>query len=256
MKTVQPGQRVFIFGPHASAFFRSSNEMIAPVPAGLDSVLAVASRMAGVACTAVVLADTACSPWVVVFGLGMVGNLAAQAFRILGCRVIAVDPNAERRALAERCGLAVTLDGDGDVIETIRAMTGGAGPAISVDATGLSAVIVQAAKVCATSGEVILLGTPRISCPGDLTPFLADIHYRYLTVRGALEWGLPQLPTPGSRHSLFSKQQMIFDWMLRGDMQLAPLVSHRLPAAQIRDAYEGLLNTPGSYTGVVLDWRM
>lgn len=255
VQSARPGQRVFTFGPHASSFLYAGADMVAPVPDGLDPVLAVASRMAGVACTSVVLADTACSPWVVVFGLGMVGNLAAQAFRILGCRVIAVDPNPARRALAERCGLATTLAGDGDVVAQLRAMTGGAGPRIAVDATGLSAVIVNAVAACASCGEVILLGTPRTACPGDLTPLLADIHYRYITLRGALEWNLPHMPTPGNRHSLYAKQLMIFDWMQRGEMRLQPLVSHVLPAARVRDGYEGLLADPASYTGVVLDWR-
>ena len=255
VKSAQPGQRVFTFGPHASSFLYSGSDMVAPVPVGLDPVPAVASRMAGVACTSVILADTACSPWVAVFGLGMVGNLAAQACRILGCRVIAIDPNAERRAVAERCGLVTTISGEGDVVATLRVMTGGAGPAIVVDATGLSAVIVQAARACAATGEVILLGSPRTACPGDLTPLLSDIHLRYLTVRGALEWNLPHMPTAGNRHSLYSKQMMIFDWMQRGEMRLEPLISQRLPAARIRDAYEGLLGKPGEYTGVVLDWR-
>jgi threonine dehydrogenase-like Zn-dependent dehydrogenase len=211
--------------------------------------------MAGVACTSVLMADTACSPWVAVFGLGMVGNFAAQAFRILGCRVIGIDPNSERRTLAGQCGLTTVIAGGDDVVTNLRTLTGGRGPSIVVDATGLSQVITQAIGACADSGEVILLGTPRSPCPGDITPPLADIHYRNLTLRGALEWNLPHQPTPGLRHSLYSKQAMIFDWMERGELQVKPLVSHVLPPTQIRNGYEGLLNEPGTYTGVVLDWR-
>lgn len=247
------GQRVFTYGKHASVVDYPDSRLLVPVPDGLDPVLAAASRLAGVACTAVVLADTACSPQVAVFGLGMVGNLAAQAFRILGCRVVGIDPNPQRRALAERCGIPTTLSGEGEVAATLRA--GGGGPSVVVDATGLSAVFPQAVRACAAGGEVILLGTPRTPSPGDLTPVLSDIHLRNLTVRGALEWNLPHYPQPGSRHSLFTKQTMIFDWLGRGELHLAELISHRLPAARIADAYEGLLNRPGEFTGVVLDWR-
>lgn len=253
--TAVVGQRVFTFGPHASSFLYPTSDMAVPVPDGLDPVQAVASRLAGVACTSVLLADTACSPWVAVFGLGMVGNLAAQAFRILGCRVIGIDPNPGRRALAGRCGLPTVIAGGDDVVASLHAMTGGLGPTVVVDASGLSHVIAQAVGACASGGEIILLGTPRAACPGDLTPLLADIHYRNLTVRGALEWNLPHLPTPGLRHSLQSKQTMIFDWMRRGELRVGPLISHVLPPERIRDAYEGLLESPGSHTGVVLDWR-
>ena len=55
--------------------------------------------------------------------------------------------------------------------------------------------------------------------------------------------------------SLYEKQQMIFDWISDGRLLVEPLISHRLPPSNIKDAYEGLLNAPGEFTGVVLDWR-
>jgi threonine dehydrogenase-like Zn-dependent dehydrogenase len=58
-----------------------------------------------------------------------------------------------------------------------------------------------------------------------------------------------------NQESQFSKQQMIFDWIHRGELKVDPLISHRLKPEQIKEAYEGLLNEPGIYTGVLLDWR-
>ena len=87
------GQRVFTFGPHGSAHISSAQELIVPVPEGLSSAHAAASRMAGVAITAIHLADKRPNRWVAVYGLGMVGNLAAQMFRITGARVIGIDPD-------------------------------------------------------------------------------------------------------------------------------------------------------------------
>ena len=59
----------------------------------------------------------------------------------------------------------------------------------------------------------------------------------------------------GIVRAIASKQQMIFDWMERGELKIEPLISHRLKPEQIQEAYEGLLNQPETYTGVVLDWR-
>lgn len=116
--------------------------------------------------------------------------------------------------------------------------------------------------MCAPSGQFILLGSPRAPQEGNLTALLSDIHLRNISLRGALEWNVPVVQ-PASMWgaplaplmTLVREQQMIFDWMVRGEMLLAPLVSHRLPAARARDAYEGLLRQPEEFIGVVLDWR-
>ena len=74
-------------------------------------------------------------------------------------------------------------------------------------------------------------------------------------MRGALEWMLPMYPTVGRRPSQYTKQRMIFDWMERGELQLEPLISHRLKPEQIKQAYDGLRDNPEIYTGVALEWR-
>ena len=76
-----------------------------------------------------------------------------------------------------------------------------------------------------------------------------------VTVRGALEWSLPIYPDTGNRTSQYSKQQMIFDWVQAGKLHIEPLISHRLPPEEIKQAYEGLLRQTETYTGVALVWQ-
>jgi threonine dehydrogenase-like Zn-dependent dehydrogenase len=212
--------------------------------------------MAGVAMTAPIVADLRGDQSVAIFGLGLVGNLAAQAFHIRGCRVIGVDPVAARRALAERCGIQVTTGGDEESVRAfILAQTDGRGADITVDAVGHSAVVRQALLATASYGQVIILGTPRTPVEGDLTEILADVHLRFITVRGALEWQLPMYPDAGNHISQYSKQQMIFDWIARGLLQVEPLISHRLSPQEIKTGYEGLFRQPETYTGVALIWK-
>ncbi len=249
------GDRAFTYGPHASAFRYDTTRLAVRVPDGLDPAIAAASRMAGVATTSVIAAEIANDPWVVVYGLGMVGNLAAQAFGILGCRVIGVDPVAERRALAERCGVPYTVGGSpSETQEAIEDITDGALAGITVDAVGHSAVVMQALRATASHGQIVILGSPRVPVEGNLTDLLSEVHLRWITVRGALEWSLPMYPATGGHVSQYSKQQMIFDWLARGKMQLEPLVSHRMAPADIKEAYDGLEHEPNIYTGVLLDW--
>lgn len=250
-----PGDRVFTYGRHASTHRYSQDRLVAPVREAVDPAVVAASRMAGVAMTAIVVGEIGTNPWVVVFGLGLVGNLASQMFRIHGCRVIGVDPVAERRALAQRCGIARTVGGNADEAQAqIQEITNGDLGSITVDAVGHSGVVMQALKATGSHGQIIILGTPRVSVPGDLTDLLSETHLRWITIRGALEWCVPMYPDIGNRTSQWRKQQTIFDWMARGQLHVEPLISHRLKPEQIKQAYEGLLNEPNVYTGVVLDW--
>ena len=172
------------------------------------------------------------------------------------CRVIGVDPVAQRRALAETCGIAWTVGGDPEsAIDEIRKITGGTGANITVDAVGHSAVALQAVRATADHGQHIVLGSPRVPVEGNLTDIFRAIHTRWITMRGALEWCIPMYPAIGQPVSQLSKQQMIFDWIGRSHLQLEPLISHTLKPAQIKQAYEGLLHQPELFTGVLLDWR-
>lgn len=256
VERIAVGDRVFSYGNHASFVRYNQHRLVTPVPKDFDPVLAAASRMAGVAITSIIVSEIRDNPWVAVFGLGPVGNLAAQFFRIRGCRVIGVDPVEHRRKLAEQCGIPVTVGGDAQSAHAqIMEITQGKGANITVDAVGHSAVCMQALKATANYGQLVILGSPRVAVTGDLTELFSDVHLRWITVRGALEWLVPMYPDIGERTSHWSKQAMIFDWITRGELQIAPLISHQLPPAQIKEAYEGLLHQPDTYTGVALLWR-
>jgi threonine dehydrogenase-like Zn-dependent dehydrogenase len=88
----------------------------------------------------VAYADTPEGGTLAVLGLGPVGQFAARIGKHLGRRVIAVEPVAERRALAEKYGIE-TIDPQAvdDVGDALRDMTGGRGPDAVVDAVGMEA---------------------------------------------------------------------------------------------------------------------
>ncbi|MFN8494881.1 MAG: zinc-binding dehydrogenase [Caldilineaceae bacterium] len=256
VKRVKPGDRVFSYGNHASLVRYNQQRLVIPVPADIDPVVAAASRMAGVATTGIIVSEIRDNPWVAIFGLGAVGNLAAQTFHLRGCRVIGVDPVEARRKLAERCGITTTVGGDPAAAhEQIMRLTNGQGAHITVDSVGHSAVVMQALKATASLGQLVILGSPRVAVTGDLTELLSDVHLRWITIRGALEWCVPMYSDVGNRTSQWSKQEMIFDWLRRGELQIEPLISHRLPPEQIKEAYEGLLRQPETFTGVALVWK-
>ena len=250
------GERVFTYARHGSTVVFNQQRLVIGVPEGMEVTLAAATRMAGVAMTSIVVSEIRETPWVAVYGLGMVGNLAAQMFALRGCRVIGVDPVASRRTLAQRCGIEHTVGGSAaEANAAVMELTGGLGADITVDAVGHSGVVMQALGATARFGQLVILGSPRVPVEGNLTELLSDVHLRMITMRGALEWCVPIYPDVGNRTSQFSKQQAIFEWVKAGQLQIEPLISHRLPPEEIKQAYEGLLRQPESYTGVAFVWK-
>jgi len=78
---------------------------------------------------------------VAVWGCGPVGQMAIVSALLLGAeRVIAIDDVPERLRLAAARPAVTTIDlSEGDVFETLKAMTGGRGPDACIDAVGLEA---------------------------------------------------------------------------------------------------------------------
>ncbi|MFD1712918.1 zinc-dependent alcohol dehydrogenase [Amnibacterium flavum] len=73
-----------------------------------------------------------------VLGLGPVGQFASRIGVYRGYRVFAIEPEAERRAMAERHGVQ-TFDLTDDVWDRIRDLTDGRGPDSVIDAVGMEA---------------------------------------------------------------------------------------------------------------------
>ena len=270
---LNPGDRVFTFGKHASHHLanlldpsaiavqsegddrRATSDMVVKIPAGVSSEDAAAARMAGVAITSLRVSTAQAGDWVVVFGLGMVGNLAAQYFTIQGCNVIGVDPMAARRTLAQQVGIEYVVGGDADEIKsTILEITGGHGADTAIDAVGDSLVVDQASQVAAHAGEVIILGSPRAPHDGNLTSLIRPVHWDFVRFKGALEWQFPRYPIRGQRHSTYGNIRTYLDLIRRGKLKIGELISHRFRPDDIKTAYENLLNDKEHYWGVILDW--
>ena len=252
------GQRVYTNGPHATAHRYTTDiqhKPIATVPDGIPLEEAVAARMAMVAISGLDASTPCYIRWVVVIGLGMVGNLAAQLFRLTGAQVIGIDPSEARRKTALACGIPHAIFGtEAEVVAQVRQITDGKMADVSVDAVGHSAICLQALRLTADSGEVVILGTPRVEVVGNLTEIFRTAHIRWVTIKGCLEWNVPTEAALPHQYSQRKKIDAIFAWIADGRLQLRPLITHVLAPAEIKAAYEGLLHKKDEYVGVVLKW--
>lgn len=103
------------------------------------------------------------SDTVLVFGCGMIGlGVVAAAGLERGARVIAVDVDDAKLALARRCGASEVVNtGKSGLTETVLDLTGGAGADVTVEAVGLPRTFQAAVELAAFAGRVVYIGYAR-----------------------------------------------------------------------------------------------
>ena len=97
---------------------------------------------------------------VAILGCGQLGLWMVQAARVAGAaEIFAIEPLAERRALAMRLGATATIDpGAGDPVEQVRDLTRGRGADYTLEAVGSVDSMRQAIDMTLNTGVVVLTG--------------------------------------------------------------------------------------------------
>ena len=247
------GDRICCFGRHASlqrydvTGKRPVDSAFAMVE-GLSAAEGLVACMALIGLSALQMSDFEAGDTVAIFGLGLVGNLAAQLFQLAGTRVIAFDVIRARCRIASEAGIETTLDVPAEgQLAALRDLTRGKGVAIAVDAVGHSSVVQTCVEACASFGQVILLGSPRAQLETDITPMLRAVHHRWLTLRGALEWRLPPYPELGAKHSVASNLALLQGYIRTGRLHARPVITDVVPPTGLQGAYCGLLEEKEPY---------
>jgi len=158
---------------------------------------------------------------VAVVGLGSVGNLFVQLFARAGATVVGVDPIAERRDLARRLGA-----GDAVVPEAaasaVCAGSDGRGADQVLITGGGAAVLPWALSVVRDGGTLHVFAGGE----GDSLPVpLQAIYHREITVTTTYSSSPADLAES-------------FRLVTRGDVTVEPLITHRLPLAELAAGVE------------------
>jgi threonine dehydrogenase-like Zn-dependent dehydrogenase len=97
---------------------------------------------------------------VLVFGCGMIGLGAISGAALLcGARVIAVDVDDAKLALAGKAGAAETINSKTENLhEKLQALTDGDGPGVVIEAVGLPATFRAAVDEVSFAGRVVYIG--------------------------------------------------------------------------------------------------
>ena len=173
---------------------------------------------------------------VAIFGQGPVGLAGTLFARALGGRVIAVDPIAERRALALELGAAEAINPmQVDPIEAIRDLTHGEGADCTFETSGSGAGQNGAVECLRLGGRGVFVGIGH----NDKTLSPSQIIGRQLTLMGSFV-----LPI-----------QMYYEmarFILDHKVPLDALVTHRFPLEKAPEAFT--LFDSGKTGEVIFEW--
>jgi L-iditol 2-dehydrogenase len=160
----------------------------------------------------------------VIIGVGMIGLLAVQAFRVFGCSsVLAVDLEESKLAMAREMGADQTfLATDSELLAKLIAATAGQGPDIAVEVVGAQKSIATAINGVRRGGTVTLIG--------NLAPSV-EIPLQVVVTR--------QLRLQGSCASAGEYRECIA-LMESGAINVGPLISAQAPLSEGADWFNRL----------------
>jgi threonine dehydrogenase-like Zn-dependent dehydrogenase len=185
---------------------------------------------------------------VAVWGCGPVGQFAIQSAWLLGAeRVIAIDDEPERLAMAQSKGRAETLDfDDEEIFEKLKEMTGGRGPDCCIDAVGMEAHGTSPDAVMDRVKTSTLLATDRahalrqaihacrkggtVSVPGVYGGFVDKFPVGQIVSKG--------LTIKSGQTHMHRYMGPLLQRVLAGEIDPSFIITHRLPLEDAPRGYE------------------
>ena len=253
--------RVVSNGKHAELVCVPKN-LCARVPDSVSDESAAFTVLAAIGLQGIRLANPTLGECMVVTGLGLIGLLTVQMLRAQGCRVLGVDLDPARLILARQFGSEVVVNsGTGeDVLAAAQAFSRGRGVdgVIITASTKSNEPVSQAAKMCRKRGRIVLVGVTGLELSR------ADFYAKELSFQVSCSYGPgrydPAYEESGRDYPVgfvrWTEQrnfEAVLDLMASGQIDIAPLISHRFPLERAVDAY-ALLTSGEPSLGILLEY--
>ena len=190
----------------------------------------------------------------ILYGLGLIGQLAARVCRIAGARpVFCVDLSDGRLGLLPDAPTVVPLNPDRDsVVEVVRERTRERMADVVFEVTGAPNLIPREFEAVRRMGRMVILSSPRGETAFDFHDLCNSPSY---TIIGAHNGSHTPVATPGDPWTKARDNELFFDWLAEGDIEVKSLISHRAPWTDAPRMYEMLLADRSRAMGVVLEWE-
>lgn len=239
------GERVVTNGYHAEVV-RVSKNLCVKIPDNVDDESATFAVLGAIGLQGIRLANPTLGETFVVIGLGLIGHLTVQLLIAQGCRVLGIDFDASRCALAHRFGAEVLqLSEDVDPISFADQFSRrrGVDGVLITAATESDLPIKQAALMCRKRGRIVLIGVAGLHLSRD------DFYKKELSFQVSCSYG------PGRYDKNYEEKgldypigfvrwtenrniEAVLDMMAAGKINVAPLITHRFIFSEAIGAYK------------------
>ncbi len=256
----QVGDRVVSNGAHADMVLVPKN-LCARIPDDVDDDAAAFVVLSSIGLQGIRLVQPTLGESVAVIGAGLIGLMTIQLLVAQGCRVLAIDLDESKLALAQRFGAEVCHVGAGQdpVTAGMRFSRGRGVDAVLVTAsTASSEPMTQAARMSRKRGRIVLVGVTGLELNR------ADFYDKELTFQVSCSYGPGRYdpvyeqqgqdyPLPFVRWTEQRNFEAVLDLMAAGRLSVAPLISHRFDFEAAPLAYQTLTGERTTL-GIVLDY--
>lgn len=257
----QVGDRVVSNGPHADVVRVGAN-LCALIPDSVSDEEASFTVVASIGLQGIRLANPTLGEYFVVTGVGLIGLIAVQLLRAHGCKVLAIDFDESKLALARQFGADTCNPGSGeDPVAAGMAFSRGRGVdgVLITASTKSSDPVSQAARMSRKRGRIVLVGVTGLELNR------ADFYEKELSFQVSCSYGPgrydPSYEEQGHDYPLgyvrWTEQrnfEAVLDMMASGAIDVKPLITHRFAFEDAPKAYD-LLTTDKSALGILLEYN-
>ena len=255
------GDRVVSNGPHSDVVKVSKN-LCALIPDNVDDESAAFVVVASIGLQGIRLAQPTLGEIFVVTGVGLIGLLTVQLLRAHGCKVLAIDFDEAKLALARQFGASTcNLNLGEDPVAAGMAISGGRGVdgVIVTASTKSKDPITQAAKMSRKRGRIILVGVTGLELNR------ADFYEKELSFQVSCSYG------PGRYDPIYEEGgqdypfglvrwteqrnfEAILSMLASGQLDVKPLITHNFLFEDASNAYKALTEDKASL-GILLEYK-
>ncbi len=257
----QVGDRVVSNGPHADMALVPKN-LCARIPVAVSDDQAAFVVLSSIGLQGIRLAQPTLGESVAVIGAGLIGLMTIQLLIAQGCRVLAIDLDERKLALARQFGAETCNAGIGeDPIAAGRAFSREQGiDAVLITAsTSSSDPVSQAARMSRKRGRIVLVGVTGLELNR------ADFYDKELSFQVSCSYGPGRYdpvyeehghdyPLPFVRWTEQRNFLAVLDLMAAQRLRIDSLISHRFAFVDAPAAY-AVLTQDQTVLGMLLDYH-
>ncbi len=213
---------------------------VVKIPEGLDEKDGIFGTLGGVAYHGVQRVEVKEDDLVVVVGLGVIGNCAAQFSQNIGAKVIGFDLYPSRCEMAKKCGIEHVVNASKyDIKEVVASYSGGRGGDVIIECSGEVNNIGLCIDIAANYGRIHLQGAY-------LEPYLLIVQ------RSIFPKSLILSSSCGATTKHISE---VFRQIVDKRLIVRPMLSELFPVEKAQEGYQMALHQPGKSLKLGFIWR-